>query len=212
MKVILFIALICISATPKAPTFSEYATGVFLVKNFESMRMFPYKCGANKWTIGWGKRLDKKEVVSYAFTGINQEQANEWFIEDFTKAINSTKSLYPHLKGQRFWACVSLLYNCGANKIKESSLHKMILKSDWKAVAKQVLKWNKAKVKGRYVVLDGLTKRRKYESRLWLNEFNKTSFDNLQTRVRQKIIKEKFNPKITKDLIKLRKNLLSKVN
>jgi len=134
------------------------------IKRFEGCRLTAYPdpgTGGDPWTIGWGATGPgiRKGVVW------TQDQADERLRSDvaaFAERVAALLKTAPTTQGQ-FDALVSLAYNIGAGALKESTLLRMHMDGDYQGAAGQFIRWNKAGGK----VLDGLTKRRIAESRLY---------------------------------------------
>ena len=56
-----------------------------MTKDFEGLRLKPYKCTANKLTIGYGRNLED--------VGITPTEANYLFQQDFARAVADAKKL-----------------------------------------------------------------------------------------------------------------------
>lgn len=68
-----------------------------------------------------------------------------------------------------FDALLSFCYNCGDSNFKSSTLLKLVNEkcTDISLITKWFVAWNKGMVKGKMLVLDGLTKRRQTEANLY---------------------------------------------
>ncbi|MFK3650072.1 lysozyme [Lysobacter enzymogenes] len=64
-------------------------------------------------------------------------------------------------------ALIDFVFNLGKADFAGSTLLARLNSGDYAAVPGQLLRWNKATVAGKRVVLDGLTTRRYAEVRLW---------------------------------------------
>jgi lysozyme len=98
-----------------------------------------------------------------------KNQAESCFLDDlYEKAQGLSNLLGPAATSRnQFEAMLSLSYNTGLANLAKSTLLKAHLAGDFDKAASEFLKWNKAHVKGKLVVLNGLTKRRKAESYLY---------------------------------------------
>lgn len=171
--------------------------GIDLIKHFESLHdgdltkigLQPKQCPAGIWTIGYGhalKTTDKSRFLKgSADKAEAYRQASEIFHMmtelDAEVLLNSDLQVYAdnvtkHIKGKieltenEFAAVVSFDYNCGDGNLKVSTLLKKILAGDDAGAANEFLKWDKATVKGKKVVLRGLTLRRQAERALYLEK------------------------------------------
>jgi lysozyme len=171
--------------------------GIDLIKHFESLHdgdltkigLQPKQCPAGIWTIGYGRALkttdksrflkgsaDKKEAYRQAaevFHMMTEKDAEallnidlQVYADNVTRAIRGKIELSEN----EFAAVVSFDYNCGDGNLKVSTLLKKILAGDDAGAADEFLKWNKATVNGKKVVLRGLTLRRQAERALYLEK------------------------------------------
>lgn len=116
-----------------------------LTKDFEGLRLKPYKCSAGKLTIGYGRNLED--------IGISKEEAYMFFESDFNRAVEDAKKLceafninYRHLSESRFYVLTDMMFNLGYDRL--SQFKKMLTalsKSDYDSAAKEMLdsKWAK---------------------------------------------------------------------
>lgn len=156
-----------------------------LIKNFEDVRLKAYKCPAGVWTIGYGHTDGVK-----AEDKITEEQALEYlksdvniFAKKISKALNADEIELETV--HQFDALVCFAFNVGASALINSTLWKRLKANDYAKAAAQFLCWNKAKVNGKYVVLNGLTRRRTAEMTLFLKR------DQLMTMYLDKSYKDK---------------------
>jgi lysozyme len=125
------------------------------------------------WTVGWGStgvdtfNLDAngKPTKIGPNTVWTQQQADQRLSEDIDAFA---KQVVPLLKvdvnDNQFAALVSFAYNVGPNNLKKSTLLSLVNQKNFTAAAEEFIKWNKAQGK----VLNGLTRRRETEKRLFL--------------------------------------------
>ncbi|PCJ00612.1 MAG: hypothetical protein COB14_04345 [Alphaproteobacteria bacterium] len=141
-------------------------SGVDLIKSFEGLRLRAYLCPARIWTIGYGhtKSVTRGDEI-------NQAKASSLLREDLKWAEGAVeKYISVPLTSNQHAALVSFTFNLGAGALKKSTLRKRLNAGNYKAAAKELLKWNKARnSKGRLVVLSGLTRRRIAEKKLFEN-------------------------------------------
>jgi lysozyme len=193
----------CIEHSHHIDEVNMYSAGTWLIKKHESIRLYPYRCQAKKWTIGWGRVISERDAIKYAFTGITLDTANVWFIEDLESARNKVRELYPELPDSQHWALTSLGYNCGFGNIPGSRLGKYISEKRYVDAGRQSMFWNN--VNGRTSI--GLTKRRNFERRFWNSTVDEAVYLELREAVKSRINGELNDPKITSDLEKLRKGI-----
>ncbi len=140
--------------------------GYDLIKQFEGFSNIPYKCSANIPTIGYGNTFypDGKRV-SMLDKQITKEYADEIFknvVDNF--AFKVSKLIKSKVTQNQFNALVSFAYNVGIGNLEKSTLLKLVnINPNDAMIAKQFLRWNKAKGKE----LKGLTNRRIKESALY---------------------------------------------
>ena len=140
--------------------------GYSLIKEFEGFSDRPYKCSANIPTIGYGNTFypDGKRV-SMLDKQITKEYADEIFkyvADNF--AFKVSKLIKSKVTQNQFNALVSFAYNVGIGNLEKSTLLKLVnINPNDAMIAKQFLRWNKAKGKE----LKGLTNRRIKESALY---------------------------------------------
>ena len=140
--------------------------GYDLIKQFEGFSNIPYKCSANIPTIGYGNTFypDGKRV-SMLDKEITKEYADEIFknvADNF--AFKVSKLIKSKVTQNQFNSLVSFAYNVGIGNLEKSTLLKLVnINPNDAMIAKQFLRWNKAKGKE----LKGLTNRRIKESALY---------------------------------------------
>jgi len=144
-----------------------------LIKAFESLFLEAYKCSAGIWTIGYGTTSTKAgghdDGTIYQGMTITEDEADEYLRQDleyFSKVVG--KLVTNDVNDDQFGSLVSFAFNCGEGNLSSSTLLKRVNSGDFDEVPDQFLRWNKARNEsGDLVVLNGLTRRRASESRLW---------------------------------------------
>lgn len=136
--------------------------GVFLIKNFEGVRLKAYKCPAGVWTIGYGHT---KGVT--AGMEISSQKAEEFLKEDVRPIEALLNKLGINFCQNQFDALVSWIFNLGSGNFASSTLKKYILadKQD-EEITDQLVKWHFA---GKTPLL-GLKRRRVDEANLFLDK------------------------------------------
>lgn len=133
--------------------------GLELIKFYEGLELEAYKCAAGVWTIGYGWTHDVKEGDT-----ITEERAEELLREGIVQYENAVDDLVDvPLEQHQFDALVSWVYNLGRANLASSTLLKKVNAQEYAEVPDQIRRWNKAGGK----VLEGLTKRRESEAKLW---------------------------------------------
>jgi lysozyme len=149
--------------------------GKKLIKDFEGLRLKPYLCSASVPTIGYGTtRYPNGFKVTLKDKAITEKQADAFFDNDIIAFEKDLNTLIKGLKltQNQYNALLSFGYNLGmdididmiAEGLGDSTLLKLIKKNPLDGnIAKEFLKWNKAKGK----INKGLTNRRIKESALY---------------------------------------------
>lgn len=134
-----------------------------LIKQYEGLRLFAYPdpaTGGDPWTIGYGHT--GKEVKKGLY--ITQAKADEYLEKDIKKfAEVIERYVKVSLSDNQFSALVSYVYNVGPQNFIASTLLRLLNQGDYNGAADQFIRWNKANGK----VLEGLTKRREAEAKLF---------------------------------------------
>lgn len=136
--------------------------GINLIKKFEGCVLKAYKCPADVLTIGYGHTSGVMEGQK-----ITKTQATEYLKSDLEKfEYYVDKYVTVPINQNQFDALVSFTYNLGWGSLKNSTLLRLLNKKDYTGASKEFEKWNKAGG----TVLNGLTKRRKAEKKLFLTK------------------------------------------
>lgn len=135
---------------------------VNIIKKHEGLRLEAYLPTPNDvWTIGYGHTHTTKQGMK-----ITEAQAEKLLYRDLAWAEDTVNDLVKvPLTQNQFDALVSFVFNVGAGAFSKSTLLRFLNTGDYTNAAAQFLRWNKQK--GR--VLNGLTKRRDDERRLFLS-------------------------------------------
>lgn len=142
---------------------------VDLIKQFEGFRANAYLCPANVVTIGFGsitwgngQRVKMGEVVSIA-------TAEKLLLNDLEKRAKALEGL--KVNQNQFDALISFIYNLGIGAFRGSTLFRKVQQNpEDVTIRHEFMKWNKARVGGKLVVLRGLTRRRDAEANLYYAE------------------------------------------
>ena len=143
------------------------------IKKCEGYSATAYDDGGGVQTIGWGTiRWDLKTPVKKGDTIAPEEAQRQLEIEvhRVEDAINSTVKV--PLSQPQFDSLISLFYNIGIGwctgiKHKQATLISLLNAGRYEAVPAQFLLFERD-IHGKLV--DGLTKRRKWEAQMWLSE------------------------------------------
>lgn len=131
-----------------------------LVKKYEGLELVAYKCPAGILTIGYGRTGPSVKPG----LKITKEQAEKWLIEDLERAATAVRKLVKvPLNDNQFGALVSFTFNLGAQRLKGSTLLKLLNQQKYDLAAEEFPKWCKANGK----TLKGLLNRRLEEKALF---------------------------------------------
>lgn len=89
-----------------------------MTKDFEGLRLKPYRCTAGKLTIGYGRNLDD--------VGITKTEADMLFERDFAAAESEVRRLckefgidVDNLIEQRFYVLTDMMFNLGYTRLSQ---------------------------------------------------------------------------------------------
>lgn len=138
--------------------------GLELIKKYEGCRLLAYKCPAGVWTIGYGHTQDVKSGMA-----ITKADAERLLLQDIKRFEEGVEALVKvPLTSNQFSALVSFAFNCGLAALRSSTLLKKLNIGDLNGAAREILRWDKVNKKP----VEGLTKRRKEEQKLFLTPDN----------------------------------------
>lgn len=138
---------------------------------FEGFSAHPYLCPAGYWTIGYGDRYLRSGKPVTASTPPITEAYASYLLEQEIRLFDTTLSCLvkvPLSDAQRA-ALLSWQYNVGTSAVESSTLLRKLNAGCYIGAANELLRWNKATVKGKGLIeLGGLTTRRAYERDVFL--------------------------------------------
>lgn len=138
--------------------------GLELIKKYEGCRLLAYKCPAGVWTIGYGHTAGVKSGMA-----ITKVDAERLLLQDLKRFEEGVEALVKvPLTSNQFSALVSFAFNCGLAALRSSTLLKKLNVGDLNGAAREILRWDKVNKKP----VEGLTKRRKEEQKLFLTPDN----------------------------------------
>ena len=145
--------------------------GLQLIKDFEQLRLYAYRCPAGVPTIGYGHT--KGVRMGQAIT---KEKAEEFLKEDVEPIEKYLNDVGVNFRQEQFDALVSWIFNLGAGNFQHSTLFKKICEDAPDGeIAEQILKWVNSNGKP----LPGLKRRRVAEANIFLGaEAYKLDKDN----------------------------------
>lgn len=141
--------------------------GISFIIASEGEVLTAYKDSAGIWTIGVGhiEGVKKGDVITH-------EQSRAFLLSDLRKSEAAVNDLVKvELNQNQYDALVSFTFNLGRGALGSSTLLKLINKRQFLSAAGQFAAWNKAtdpRTKKK-VVVEGLSKRRAREEKLFLS-------------------------------------------
>jgi len=140
-----------------------------LLKSFEGCVLHSYLDVADVPTIGWGSTMYKNQAHVQMGETITQEEADDlllWEISEKTSRVNSL--IRVAINQNQYDAIVDFAYNVGTGGLQSSTLLKKVnANPSDPTIRDEFMKWSKAHVNGKLVVVEGLRKRRKKEADLY---------------------------------------------
>lgn len=141
-----------------------------LVKQWEGLRLAPYRCASGFATIGYGTRFyPGGKAVAMGDPQITAQEAEEFLsraLEELLKELPRRFARVP--SAHQAAAMLSLAYNIGLENFAGSTLLEKFNAGDARAAAKEFPRWCNARLGGKLTVLDGLLKRRQAEAAFFL--------------------------------------------
>ena len=151
--------------------------GIDLIKHFEGVRLKPYKCPAQLWTVGVGhvlyhdqhylsidgrRHFPLKPEHKRSFT---EAEVNELLRNDIALFESGVERLCGRSLPQcQFDALVSFAFNLGIGALQRSTLRMKLTRGDIRGAADQFLRFCRAGGK----ILPGLQRRRVAERAMFL--------------------------------------------
>jgi lysozyme len=143
--------------------------GLALIKRWEGCKLQSYKDSAGVWTIGYGRTTATGLGPVGPGMTITQAQAESDLLRGLAKYERTVIECLARTPTQaQYDAMVSLCYNIGQGAFAGCSVVKRFNMGKMAEAADAFLMWNKVTVKGKKVVVDGLTNRRKDERKHFL--------------------------------------------
>lgn len=138
--------------------------GLNYIKSYEELRLRSYICPAGKLTVGYGHTgPDVKPNMI-----ITEAEAAELFRKDCAWVEAAVNAMNADLQQNEFDALCSLVFNIGADKFRNSTIRRLIVKkADKQKIADQFLVWTY--IKGHYS--QGLQNRRREEQKIFLKGY-----------------------------------------
>lgn len=134
-----------------------------LIKRWEGLRLDAYQDVGGIWTIGYGSTNGVAPGMK-----ITKAEADRRLKADLADAETAVEGLVKQeLTENQFGALVSFVFNVGVGAFRSSTLLRKLNAGDFAAVPVELVRWNKARVNGRMVPVEGLSNRRAAEAGLW---------------------------------------------
>lgn len=137
---------------------NDITQAMSFIKSEEGLRLTPYRCSANRLTVGYGHLCVSNESIS-------EEFADKLLREDVEKTRFTLFNLV--LSSNQRIALISFVFNVGINAFDQSTMRTLLARRDYVNAARQFDRWNKETVDKKLVVSAGLTSRRYRERRLF---------------------------------------------
>lgn len=142
--------------------------GIAELQESEASRLSAYKDTKGIWTIGWGHTGEVDGIAIHQGMTITEEKQMELFLADLDEAERAVNRLVKiPLNQNEFDALTSLVFNVGQGNFAKSKALKALNKGDKQTAMKEMLMFNKERVKvnGKIITREskGLTNRRKRE-------------------------------------------------
>ena len=133
--------------------------GITFIKSFEGVRLKAYKDVKGVWTIGIGHTKGVKAGQTCTVA-----EAYQWMREDLAPIARYIAKMMPNVWQWQMDALCSFAYNVGLGSLQRSTLMRLCLHgAPPDLIEREFQKWNHAGGK----VVDGLTRRRKAEGKLY---------------------------------------------
>jgi len=118
--------------------------------------------------LGTDTIIIDKVPVDYRL-GLTDRQVDNLLLQDMRTAEQTVNSkVEVTLTQSQFDGLCSFCFNIGNTAFTNSTLLKLLNKGNYAAVPSQMRRWNKARVGGELVVIQGLVNRRESDISLWL--------------------------------------------
>ncbi|MCK5614613.1 lysozyme [Candidatus Pacearchaeota archaeon] len=143
------------------------------LKKVSAQYIVPYPDCIGVPTQGYGTTIDPYSgaKITLASPPITKLEALDWLMHGLKVREDEVRKVVSvPLNNNQFSAIMSLVYNVGVYAFRQSTLLKKLNKADYKGAAREFKRWNKGMSSGNLIVLPGLTKRRKYEERMFLTK------------------------------------------
>lgn len=131
---------------------------------WEGCELTPYRDSAGLWTVGVGHLLEQGAPLH----PITQATADALFAADLLKIAGRVERLiFAEVEQHQLDALIDFAFNLGTNALAGSTLLKRVNAWRLNEAADEFLRWDKARVNGGLVRIDGLHKRRVAERQMF---------------------------------------------
>ncbi|WP_336761235.1 lysozyme [Asaia sp. VD9] len=143
----------------------EIALALLRRDDIEGLRLAPYLCPAGYWTIGIGNRfLGDGSPVTAVTKPVTETEALDLTGKTLAGLRKTLlEAVHVPLAPWQEGALLSWQFNVGSAAMRSSTLVSLLNRGLYAAAGQQLLRWDKATVNGRLIVLPGLQRRRRIE-------------------------------------------------
>lgn len=141
-------------------------TCINLIKEYEGLRLEPYRDGGDNLTIGYGHKLPDESRVAK----ISEHVALSLLMGDIRIVTKQLNSLNLKLTQYEFDALISFIFNLGIGNFLESTLYRKLHEGDKDGAAQEFDRWTHIKDRRtkEYRRAKGLVRRRHAEQQLFI--------------------------------------------
>jgi lysozyme len=138
--------------------------GLELIKSFEGFRDAAIRLPDGRWMIGYGHVRTAREGLK-----ITEKDAEDLLAHDLKPVEDAVYGMvYAPLNQAQFDALVSLGFNIGPARLRDSDVIRNLNAGDFVSASKAFGVWRKARIHGRVMVVDALVRRRAAEKAMFL--------------------------------------------
>lgn len=155
------------------PSPSPSSQAIDFIKKWEGFRAKPYNDPVGHCTVGYGTLLHRgncdgrSEETPYS-GGVSEAEASRLLSQEVARAQKTvSECVTVTLNQNQTDSLVSFVYNLGGDRLRQSTLLKLLNQGNYSAVPGEFRKWTKARQQGVLVDLPGLVKRRQAEADLF---------------------------------------------
>ena len=133
--------------------------------DFEGFKAASYLCPADYWTIGYGNRfIAPNRPVTPQTRPLTRAAALDLLRRTLVQLrADLVSCVHVSLAPQQEGALLSWQFNIGNTAMRNSTLIRVLNLGQLEAAGRELLRWDKATVRGKLITLPGLKKRRQIE-------------------------------------------------